>query len=126
MWLKEKKIKVSTSILVPKEMNLDYSDAGILLGNLLDNATEACEKLPAGKRWMSLNMLYKEHMLILKVSNSKDGKKVDINKSRKRNLVSSGIGTHSVKCIAEKYNGTVSFMDMGETFEVCAVLYGIF
>jgi two-component system sensor histidine kinase AgrC len=121
-----KKIKVSTSILVPKEMNLDYSDAGILLGNLLDNATEACEKLPAGKRWMSLNMLYKEHMLILKVSNSKDGKKVDINKSRKRNLVSSGIGTHSVKCIAEKYNGTVSFMDMGETFEVCAVLYGIF
>lgn len=36
-----------------------------------------------------------------------------------------GIGTHSVKCIAEKYNGTVSFMDMGESFEACAVLYGI-
>ena len=30
-----------------------------------------------------------------------------------------------MKCIAEKYNGTVSFMDMGESFEACAVLYGI-
>ena len=64
-------IATEASVLVPKQMNLDYSAAGILLGNLLDNAIEACEKIEASKRWIAVNIIYKEHTLILKICNKK-------------------------------------------------------
>lgn len=121
----EKKIETDVSVLVPKQMNLDYSAAGILLGNLLDNAIEACEKIPPDRRWLSVNMVYREHMLILKICNSKETRKVNIAISSKRKNRRCGIGIHSVKSIVEKYNGTIEFLDSGEQFEVSAVLYGI-
>lgn len=121
----KKHIATETSVLVPKQMNLDYSAAGILLGNLLDNAIEACSKLEEPKRWITVNIIYKEHTLILKISNSKEIKKVDITLSSKRHYKRSGIGIHSVTSVVEKYNGTIEFLDLGETFEVSAVLYGV-
>lgn len=39
------KIKTYVNIKVPKSINLDYKDAGILLGNILDNAIESCKKI---------------------------------------------------------------------------------
>ena len=102
-------------------MNLDYSAAGILLGNLLDNAIEACEKIEVSKRWITVNIIYKEHTLILKICNSKEIKKANIALSSKRHY----IGIHSVTRVVEKYNGTIEFWDLDDSFEVSAILYGI-
>lgn len=121
----KKHISTEASVLVPKQMNLDYSAAGILLGDLLDNAIEACAKIEESKRWITVSIFYKEHTLILKISNSKEIKKVDIALSSKRHYKGSGIGVHSVRSVVEKYNGTIEFLDLGESFEVSAVLYGI-
>ena len=88
-------IATEASVLVPKQMNLDYSAAGILLGNLLDNAIEACEKIEASKRWIAVNIIYKEHTLILKICNSKEIKKANIALSSKRHYKQSGIGSNS-------------------------------
>ena len=118
-------IVTEASVLVPKQMNLDYSAAGILLGNLLDNAIEACEKIEASKRWIVVNIIYKEHTLILKICNSKEIKKANITLSSKRHYNQSGIGIHSVTKVVEKYNGTIEFLDLGDSFEVSAILYGI-
>lgn len=118
-------IATEASVLVPKQMNLDYSAAGILLGNLLDNAIEACEKIEASKRWIAVNIIYKEHTLILKICNSKEIKKANIALSSKRHYKQSGIGIHSVTRVVEKYNGTIEFWDLDDSFEVSAILYGI-
>lgn len=118
-------IATEVSVLVPKQMNLDYSAAGILLGNLLDNAIEACVKIEEPKRWITVSIIYKEHTLILKISNSKEIKKVDVALSSKRHYKGSGIGVHSVRSVVEKYNGTIEFLDLGESFEVSAILYGV-
>lgn len=83
-------IATEASVLVPKQMNLDYSAAGILLGNLLDNAIEACEKIEASKRWIAVNIIYKEHTLILKICNSKEIKKANIALSSKRHYKQKG------------------------------------
>ena len=83
-------IATEASVLVPKQMNLDYSAAGILLGNLLDNAIEACEKIEASKRWIAVNIIYKEHTLILKICNSKEIKKANIALSSKRHYKVNG------------------------------------
>lgn len=119
-------IKTNVSILVPKQLNLDYSDAGILFGNLLDNAIEACTKVPSDKKWITIDIICREHLLILRICNSKDTNvTVDVNRSSKHNFKQHGIGIQSVKNIIEKYNGTITFLDLNEKFEVCAVLYGI-
>ena len=118
-------IATEASVLVPKQMNLDYSAAGILLGNLLDNAIEACEKIEVSKRWITVNIIYKEHTLILKICNSKEIKKANIALSSKRHYKQSGIGIHSVTRVVEKYNGTIEFWDLDDSFEVSAILYGI-
>lgn len=77
-------IETNLSILVPKQLNLEYSDAGILLGNLLDNAIEACTRVSTGKRWITIDIKYREHLLLLKICNSKDkNMKVNINRSSK-------------------------------------------
>ena len=118
-------IATEASVLVPKQMNLGYSAAGILLGNLLDNAIEACEKIEVSKRWITVNIIYKEHTLILKICNSKEIKKANIALSSKRHYKQSGIGIHSVTRVVEKYNGTIEFWDLDDSFEVSAILYGI-
>ena len=118
-------VSTEASVLVPKQMNLDYSAAGILLGNLLDNAIEACEKIEVSKRWITVNIIYKEHTLILKICNSKEIKKANIALSSKRHYKQSGIGIHSVTRVVEKYNGTIEFWDLDDSFEVSAILYGI-
>lgn len=122
---KSLEIKIDSSILVPKKINLDYSDAGILLGNLLDNAIEACTKVPVEKRWISIDIIYQRHLLIVKICNSKDKRAVNIDRSSKLDFEQHGIGIQSVKNIVEKYNRAIIFSDLNEKFEVNAILYGI-
>ena len=51
--------------------------------------------------------------------------KVNINRSSKHDFKQHGIGIQSVKNIIEKYNGTITFLDLKDKFEVSAVLYGV-
>ncbi|MCI9174288.1 MAG: sensor histidine kinase [Lachnospiraceae bacterium] len=48
-------------------------DMGILLGNLLDNALEACERMEEGRRFVRLSLRRKNHFLLIEVENSFDG-----------------------------------------------------
>lgn len=118
-------IKVDVSVLIPSSINMQSSDVGILLGNLLDNAIEACEKISKKKRWIDIKILYKNSILLLKICNSKDEKNIEIEKSSKRNYHEHGIGIPSIKKIVNKYDGIIQFQDSNEKFEVTASLYGI-
>lgn len=55
----------------------------------------------------------------------KEIKKANIALSSKRHYKQSGIGIHSVTRVVEKYNGTIEFWDLDDSFEVSAILYGI-
>lgn len=122
---KSQRIDVDVSVMIPQYINLDYKDAGVLLGNLLDNAIEACCKLNEANRKMAISILYRSGMLLVKVSNSKEDKEVDVNKSSKIDEDNHGIGIPSIKRIVKKYNGAIEFVDNGTEFEVCASMYGI-
>ena len=77
---KARGIKVETSIRIPKQMQLDHGDIGVLYGNLVDNAVEACSKVPEGQRFVKIENKYQSGILLLVITNSKTGKK---NKSLK-------------------------------------------
>ena len=39
-------------------MQLDHGDIGVLYGNLVDNAVEACSKVPEGQRFVKIENKY--------------------------------------------------------------------
>lgn len=118
-------IKTDVNIKVSRSVSLDYKDAGILLGNILDNAIEACERVNKEERWIKISMFHQKNTLFVKVSNSKTKEPVNINKSSKRDAHNHGIGISSIKSIIKKYNGYEEFKDKGEKFEVSVSLYEI-
>ena len=122
---KARGIKVETSIRIPKQMQLDHGDIGVLYGNLVDNAVEACSKVPEGQRFVKIENKYQSGILLLIITNSKTGKKNKSLKTTKKDNIRHGHGVQSVRKVIEKYNGTVSFTDKGDIFEVSAMLYGI-
>lgn len=122
---KARGIKVETSIRIPKQMQLDNGDIGVLYGNLVDNAVEACSKVPEGQRFVKIENKYQFGILLLIITNSKTGKKNKSLKTTKKDNIRHGHGVQSVRKVVEKYNGTVSFTDKGDIFEVSAMLYGI-
>lgn len=115
-------IHIQCDILVPKYMNLDYGDMGVLFGNLLDNAIEACQSIEDKEKWIEVVVNYEEPILILRIRNSKN---LLERKKRKKADLNHGIGLNSVRQIVEKYNGAVESIDLGEIFEFSAILYGI-
>lgn len=107
-------IKIESNIFVPKYMNIDYGDMGVLFGNLLDNAIEANQGVDRKKRWINVSVKYEEHILIINIKNSK----IRGSRRKKKGYLNHGIGLNSVKQIVEKFNGIVEVQDFGEMYEV--------
>lgn len=106
-------------------MQLDYGDIGVLYGNLLDNAIEACRKLEQEKRFLKLDNKYVEGKLMLIIRNSKVPDKNEALETTKRERDMHGRGISSVCKVVDAYNGVIDFEDYGEEFEVSVMLYGI-
>lgn len=122
---KEQGIEVSVEAFLPKKMNIEIGDMGVLYGNLLDNAIEACSRVEEGSRFISVETKYQEGNLLAVIKNSK---KTGVNKSlqtTKGNRRYHGRGIRSVRRIAERYNGNLALDDRGDLFEAALLLTGI-
>lgn len=122
---KVEQIQTDISIRIPKKMQLDYGDIGVLYGNLLDNAIEACRKLEIETRFIQLDNKYVDGKLLLVIRNSKILEKNDSLETTKEERDMHGRGIHSVRKVVDAYNGVIDFKDQGNTFEVSLILYGI-
>lgn len=97
-------------------------DMTVLLGNCLENAMEAVQKLPPEKRRISLEMQPVGAMLLLRVVNAcppgidsggfAGWQAFPSSKARDR----MGMGLRSITDIAEKYGGSAQFQRKGEEF----------
>lgn len=126
-----KGIELKTEIYIPIDMNCDNMDMVIILGNLLDNAIEACEKVNNNKS-IKLVMKYSLNNLIISIQNTYNGdlKKKNKNdeelylpKTTKDDLTHHGIGLQNVKSIVEKYNGDIYWETDNNTFKVEILIY---
>jgi len=95
---KAKGIEANAKAIVPPVLPIAPIDICIVVGNLLDNAIEACELLDEGAFIRVYLGMYKE-MFYISVQNSDGGKK-------KRR--STGQGLFRIDKIAEKYGGNVN------------------
>ncbi|MBR6256670.1 MAG: sensor histidine kinase [Lachnospiraceae bacterium] len=107
----EKGIHFEAEAEFPRNINIKSSDLCAILGNLLDNAIEACVKIEdRDKRKIHLIIRRIRHMLIVKVENSYDDKPVVIDGEYKTSKTDGGLhgwGIKSARAAAEKYDGIV-------------------
>lgn len=122
---KSEGIHIDSSIQITKQIRLEFGDIGILYGNLLDNAIEACRKAGVDQRFIRIENKYIEGKLILVIENSKNNERNEFLRTTKKDAINHGRGICSVRKVVEKYNGTIVFTDKGTSFEASAILYGI-
>lgn len=100
----EKGILFSMNIALPEKLVISDLDMVSILGNLIDNAIEACEK--QNRKYIDIVIKDVKKMLIIKVTNFYEDQ-IPINYSTsKEKKVMHGIGLKNVKNIVDKYSGT--------------------
>ena len=66
----QKEIDFEICVTALMETSLSDGDISILIGNLLDNAIEACEQIRDGKRWILFKLNKRQRSLFIEISNS--------------------------------------------------------
>lgn len=106
-----RKINVNTKATVPSEIKISEVDLCVIIGNLLDNAMEACLKQPnESERFIRVYIGILKGQLYISVSNSVGG---EIKKSGKTYISTKdsfyhGFGLMRVDKIVDKYSGYIN------------------
>ncbi len=103
---KEKNIRVNCKAVLPARIPVEDVDLCVLLGNLLDNALEACDELEEQCRFLRIYMVVKGAQLYISIQNSAK-EDLDFNE---RNYISKkrgnhGLGMKRVKALTDRYEG---------------------
>ena len=107
-----------------KNIQISEIDLAIILGNALDNAIEAADKITEqDERKVSLTIKLHNNQIIIVVKNKVT---TDVNtddlKTNKKDVDYHGFGILSIKNLAKKYEGNVMFSCEDNTFQIYIVL----
>ncbi len=113
-------IKVKAEAKIPVSLTVSELDLCIIIGNLLDNAIEACMELPPASRLIRIYMEMKGNYLYLSLINTAGGKK-------KRSFHTTkgeghGLGLMRVDEIVKKYGGYIKRASEDEAFSTEVLL----
>ncbi len=114
-------IPVDATARVPAVLSVRDIDLCVIIGNLLDNAMEACAKLPAGSRFIRIYINVKGSHLYLSFTNSAGKKQEKVGTLfRSTKGAHGGIGLSRVDSLVSQYGGYVTRAseDGGYTTEV--------
>lgn len=100
----ENNIIFSTNISIPSNCSVSDLDFICILGNLIDNALEACEN--QNQKYIDLTIKEINHLLIIKVINSYKDMLPKKFITTKKDKSLHGIGLENVKNLVKKYNGS--------------------
>ena len=105
-----KSISINAKAIIPERLNISEIDLCVIIGNLLDNATEACLKLEnPEERFIRVYIGILKEQLYIYVSNSAG----EVKRSGKtyvstKNSDTHGFGLMRVDRIAGKYGGYIN------------------
>ena len=117
-------IHVEQKINIPAELNMESGEIGILIGNILDNAIESCQR--AEEKSIRLIMEMRGCNLFISLENSKNSSENGgIGRTSKEQKRGHGYGMLSVGNIVEKYNGFLRTEDKGNQYLTEMVLYHV-
>lgn len=104
---KENRIEVQCSLAVPYPCGISDIDICIILGNALDNAVSACNRLESGKqKYIHISGKVQGDFLFMEIENSYSG----------GGMIRSGTGLANIRMAAEKYQGAMEIQTEGGKF----------
>ncbi|MBQ8826559.1 MAG: GHKL domain-containing protein [Oscillospiraceae bacterium] len=100
-------IGFKTDIRIEKDsVTVERYDLCVALGNLLDNALEACRTVKdLDDRYIDVSIITADGSLIINIKNAAEKAEGDQLSSSKENKLLHGYGLSNIKAIAEKYSG---------------------
>lgn len=101
-----KQINVKAEARIPVALTISELDLCIVIGNLLDNAMDACMELPAEERLIRIYMEMKGNYLYLALTNTAGGGKKGNFRSTKG--AGHGLGLARVDAVIKKYGGYIT------------------
>ena len=119
---KMEKISMTVFANIPSGLSVDELELAIVISNLLENAINACRKLPETERYVNLTAKYK-NQLLLEIENSCERKEV-LDKdgypfSREEDH---GIGTRRVVAFVNKTDSEICYLTEGTRFRVRMII----
>ena len=105
-------IAVNCKVQMPEQLEIADVDLCVILGNLLENALEACDKIPREKRFLRIYGIVNGGQLYLSIQNSAK-EELDFNEqsyiTNKRG--EHGFGMRRVKLLVDKYQGYLNLQN---------------
>lgn len=120
-------VKIDINIIIPPCLSIDDVDICILLGNLIDNASEACNRVSEKQqaKFLVLKAEIKKNFLRIHVANSFNGEVRNENnfyQSVKTVDRYCGVGLTNVQRVVHKYDGTLTITHTHNVFSVTILL----
>ena len=110
---------------IPADLpHVSDGDLCVLMGNLLENALEACQRMKEGPRSLEFRARVQGDMLVVTVDNSYDGKvRLSHGKYRSSKRDAPGTGLQSVASVAKRNGGAAIFEPGGTIFRASAYIH---
>ncbi|WP_141722882.1 sensor histidine kinase [Cellulosilyticum sp. I15G10I2] len=122
---KDKAIDIALELVIPIEINVTAFDMVVVLGNLLDNALYAADRLEKNKQ-ITIKITYKKGILFIHIDNTFDGQVhyqgeqiVTLHTDSENH----GIGLNNIRDVLQKYNGTIEIHHTENKFYVDVLMY---
>lgn len=111
-------IELSLLLSVPEHTEqISDSSLCVILGNLFENAIEACGRMQEGHKFIRLRSRLQYGLLTITMDNSFDGKvQMEDGKFVSSKRAEIGTGLQSVTAMAEKHGGSAAFETDGKVF----------
>ncbi len=123
-------IDFNINVLVPAILPFESGHLAIILGNLMENALEACQEIKEGKRFINLDISYVKEVFQLSIKNNyqKKRKKNNIGNyiTTKNDTIYHGLGLSSINHAVANYQGQVEIIDRNNEFQVIVIMYGLY
>lgn len=114
-------IRAEISATLPQKLPVQDADLCALFANSIDNAIEACEKLPEEERGISVKATAQKGLFALEVQNPMKNKSIRQNGlpvTTKRNDRTHGFGLSSIREIAERHGGSMDISEENGQFSL--------
>lgn len=124
--IKKWNIQLQYTPVIPKDLPIDGFDLTAILGNLLDNALEALEKINGKEKKLTINLSYEKGCFLIKIQNSCNGDlqiEDGLPVTQKSNSHYHGIGLKNVQALVSKYHGSLDISCNNGIFSVAIMLY---
>jgi len=122
---KERQISVALDVDVQEELRISEFDLTVVLGNLMDNAIEAIEKIEKIAP-INLNIKIKKGAIGIHISNPYNGEivlKDGLIKTSKEDSELHGNGLNHIREIVERYHGSLDIEYDNHEFNIKIIMY---